>query len=159
MLNAEIICIGKANQRFIKDGCDEYIKRLSPYVSLKISELPEGRLRDESDSATLKAMAEEGAAILKKLEKKRTFVVALCVEGEQKSSEQFAGLIESACMDPGDMTLIIGGSHGIAKEVKDRADLRLSMSRMTMPHQLARLVLCEQMYRAAMINSGRTYHK
>jgi len=159
MLNAELLCVGKANQDFIRQGCAEYQKRLTPYLRVHITELAEGRLYDESSGAAARAMAEEGERFLKRLQERRALTVALCVEGRQMPSEAFAALLQRAAMEKGEIVFLIGGSHGMAEEVKRRADVRLSLSQLTMPHQLARLVLMEQLYRGAMINAGRTYHK
>ena len=159
MLRAEILCVGKANQSFYRDGCAEYTKRLAPYLRVETTELPEGRLHDESPAATARAMEEEAERMLKRLEGRRSLVVALCVEGKAMTTEQFAVLTERAAMETGELVFLIGGSHGLADSVKARADVKLSLSALTFPHQLARLVLLEQLYRAAMIGVGRPYHK
>lgn len=159
MLNAEILCIGKCNASFARDGCAEYIKRLTPYIKLKITELDEVRLKDDSEAEKMKVIEAEGRKILDYLSKRQTYTVAMCVEGGQMTSEQFARLIDTAAMQKGNVTFVIGGSLGLSDSVKEKADRQLSMSKMTFPHQIARLVLCEQIYRAAMINAGTKYHK
>ncbi len=159
MLNAEIICIGRPQRDFCDAGCSEYIKRLSPYIKLGICELPESRLGGDAPALTARALEEEGARILKRLEKHKGLVVAMCVEGKSCTSERFASLVSDAAMRGGEVCFVIGGSWGLSDAVKARADERISMSAMTLPHRLARLVLCEQIYRAAMINAGKTYHK
>ncbi len=159
VLSAEIVCIGKPRSDFCSEGCDEYIKRLSPYMRLEICELAEARLRGDSAAFVGRAVEEEGERILKRLERQKGLVAAMCVEGKSLSSEQFAELISEASMKSGSLSFVIGGSWGLSDAVKARADVRLSMSAMTLPHRLARLVLCEQIYRAATINAGKTYHK
>lgn len=159
MLNAEIICIGKCNESFAREGCAEYVKRLTPYIKLKITELDEVRLKDESEAEKSRVINAEGAKILGRISKRQSYIVAMCIEGNQMTSEQFASLLDNAAMQKGSITFIIGGSLGLSDEVKRSADRLLSMSKMTFPHQLARLVLCEQIYRGAMISAGTKYHK
>lgn len=159
MLNAEILCIGKCNASFAREGCAEYIKRLTPYIKLKITELDEVRLKNDSDAEKARVIEAEGVKILDYLSKRQSFVVAMCIESDQMTSEQFATLIDTAANQKGNVIFVIGGSLGLSESIKKRADKRLSMSIMTFPHQIARLVLCEQIYRSAMISVGTKYHK
>ncbi len=161
MLNIEILCVGKMNAAYLADGCAEYAKRAGGLANFRITELPEETLREKNASQTLidRALEKEGQAMLARL-RKGTRVVAMCIEGKQLSSEELAAFFaDSAVSGSGDITFVIGSSHGLAPAVKQRADLRLSMSRMTFPHQLARLMLAEQIYRSLSILQGSKYHK
>lgn len=161
MQRITVICVGKLGQDFLQKGCAEYAKRLGGYCELKVIELPEEQIRDKTASkAQIKrALEKEGERILASLPKNAA-PVALCIEGKLCSSEELAGFLrDQAVFGRGEAAFIIGSSHGLSDAVKQRAVLRLSMSRMTFPHQLARLLLLEQLYRAASINAGTKYHK
>jgi 23S rRNA (pseudouridine1915-N3)-methyltransferase len=161
MQNVDLICVGKISAPWFAQGIAEYQKRLTAFCNFRIIELPECQI-DERHSSPVqiqKALQKEGKAILTAL-RKGEYVVALCVEGCQLSSEDLAALIEQrAESGGGDIAFVIGSSHGLCEEVKRAAGTRFSMGRITMPHQLARLVLCEQIYRAFTINRGMKYHK
>ncbi len=149
MQTINIICVGKLKEQYLKDAQKEYAKRLTAFCKLNIIEL------DES----MKGPEEEGKAILNKIEKD-AFVSAMCIEGKQMSSEKLAEEISrKATEGKSNLTFIIGGSLGLSDDVKNRADIRLSMSEMTFPHHLARIMLEEQIYRAYQINSNGKYHK
>ncbi len=149
MQTINIICVGKLKEQYLKDAQKEYAKRLTAFCKLNIIEL------DES----MKGPEEEGRAILNKIEKD-AFVYAMCIEGKQMSSEKLAQEISrKATEGKSNLTFIIGGSLGLSDDVKNRADIRLSMSEMTFPHHLARIMLEEQIYRAYQINSNGKYHK
>lgn len=149
MQTINIICVGKLKEQYLKDAQKEYAKRLTAFCKLNIIEL------DES----MKGPEEEGKAILKKIEKD-AFVYAMCIEGRQMSSEKLAEEISRRATEgKSNLTFIIGGSLGLSDDVKNRADIRLSMSEMTFPHHLARIMLEEQIYRACQINSNGKYHK
>ena len=142
-------------------ACSEYIKRLGAYGSAKIVELSEMRLSDNpSEGEIAKCLENEAKAILPYMEQKNSYNIAMCIEGSQLSSEVLAQKIDSA-MVSGSSTVnfVIGSSFGLADSVKRRADFKLSISKMTLPHQLARVVVCEQVYRAFAINNGSKYHK
>jgi 23S rRNA (pseudouridine1915-N3)-methyltransferase len=160
MLSIKLICVGKMRERFYIDAFEEYRKRLGAYCRLECLEIAEQRLPDEPAPAQLAAALErEGAEILKAIPAD-AWVVALCVEGRQKSSEEFASLFaERANSGRPKLCFLIGGSCGLSETVKARADLKLSMSNMTFPHHLARVMLAEQIYRAFKINEGSRYHK
>ncbi len=161
MQRVTLICVGKLGQAFLQQGCDEYTKRLSALCKLQVVELPEETIHEKtaSDKVIEKALEKEGARILAALPKGAA-LVALCIEGKLLSSEDLAAFFaDSAVAGEGEIAFVIGSSHGLAKEVKQRAALQLSMSRMTFPHQLARLLLLEQIYRALSINAGSKYHK
>lgn len=161
MLNIEVLCVGKVNADYFAAGCAEFAKRAGGLANLRVTELPEEPIREKNpgEATIRKALEKEGEAMLAKL-RKGTRVVALCIEGKQLSSEELADWMQScAVTGSGDFTFIIGSSHGIAPGVKQRAELKLSMSKMTFPHQLARLMLLEQIYRALSILAGSKYHK
>jgi len=145
MQKVNIICVGKIKEEFFRSALNEYLKRLSRFAKVEIKELAEG-----------KDLEEEADQILRNL---KGFTFALCVEGKKISSEVLAGEIKKLCSRGEEITFIIGSSCGLSQKVKDAADFRLSFSDMTFPHQLMRVILAEQIYRAFMINSGSVYHK
>lgn len=158
-MNINIIAIGKLKEKYWRDACEEYLKRLGAYCNINIVELKEAKLLGEGEKAELQVIEEEGEDILQRLDGK-AFVIALDVRGKKFSSEQLAEKIDSLALDgKSDVSFIIGGSLGLSKAVLDRADLRLSFSDMTFPHQMMRVILLEQIYRAFKINRGETYHK
>lgn len=138
----------------------EYVKRLGSYCKLTVTELPEERLSSEPSSGQIDgALEREAAAIVGKIPK-NSYVVALCVEGKLLSSEQLARCVSDWMVQGmSQLTFILGGSYGLHHCLKERADLRLSMSPMTFPHHLARVMVLEQIYRAFKINEGSSYHK
>lgn len=154
-----IICVGKLKEKYLKDALLEYQKRITRYAKVEILEIPDEKIPDNAGEKIEKnILSTEGASILSKI-KDNSFVVAMCVEGNLVSSEEIAELVSSAAMKKGNMTIIIGGSLGLDERVKKRADKCISFGRITLPHQLMRVVLAEQLYRAFKINSGETYHK
>ena len=160
MQNIDLICVGKLNAKYFAEGVAEYQKRLAAFASFRIIELPEEKIEEKnaSDAVVKKALEKEGKAILSNV-RKGAAIVALCIEGKQISSEELARfLADRAGSGAGDVAFVIS-SHGLADEVKRAAALKFSMGRITMPHQLARLVLTEQLYRACTINAGMKYHK
>lgn len=161
MQNIDLICVGKLNADYYAAGVADYQKRLSAFCNFRIVELPEEKIQDKNASqATIdKALDAEGKNILAHV-KKGAAIVALCVEGKQLSSEELSDYIQQRALSgSGDMAFIIGSSHGLSPAVKQAAAFRLGMSKMTFPHQLARLVLTEQLYRAFSIAKGTKYHK
>lgn len=161
MQNIDLICVGKLNAAYFAAGVAEYQKRLSTFCNFRIIELPEVSIAEKnaSEAQIAKALDKEGAAILAAV-RKGACIVALCIEGKQLSSEDLAALIaERAGSGAGDIAFVIGSSHGLSDSVKRAARVRFSMGRITLPHQLARLVLTEQIYRACTINAGMKYHK
>ena len=161
MQNIDLICVGKLNAKYFAEGVAEYQKRLAAFASFRIVELPEEKIEEKnaSDAVVKKALDKEGRAILGSV-RRGAAIVALCIEGKQISSEELAQfLADRANSGAGDVAFVIGSSHGLSDEVKRAAALRFSMGRITMPHQLARLVLTEQIYRACTINAGMKYHK
>lgn len=160
MLSVRFICVGKMRERFYIDAFAEYVKRLQALCRFDIIEPQEVRLSDNpSDKEIASALNKESLDILKAIPSD-AYVVAMCVEGEQIPSEGMAKLI-SKCELSGrpKLCFVIGGSYGLSDTVKQRADLRLSMSKMTFPHHLARVMLVEQLYRGFKINEGSRYHK
>lgn len=160
MLGVKLICVGKMREKFYIDAFAEYAKRLQSYCRLELVELPEQRLGDRPAAKEIEAALErEGQEILKNVPPD-AYLVALCVEGKQMPSEGMAELI-AARESSGQPRLcfVIGGSFGLSGAVKARADRRLSMSQMTFPHHLARVMLIEQLYRGFKINEGSQYHK
>ena len=160
MLAVKLICVGKMRERFYTEAFAEYQKRLQSLCRLELVEIAEQRLGDAPSPREIEAALEkEGAEILKAIPAD-AYTVALCVEGEQMPSEGMAELIR-ARENSGKPKLcfVIGGSYGLAGSVKRRADQRLSMSQMTFPHHLARVMLIEQLYRGFKINEGSRYHK
>lgn len=161
MQNIDLICVGKLNASYFAAGVAEYQKRLGGFCNFRIIELPEVSIADKnaSDKQIEKALAKEGEAILHAV-RKGAYLVALCVEGKQISSEELAELLaQRAGSGAGDVAFVIGSSHGLDAQVKRAAQARISLGRITLPHQLARLVLTEQLYRACTINAGMKYHK
>lgn len=160
MLNIRLICVGKLKERFYTEAVSEYSKRLNAFCRLELIELPEERLGEKPSAAEIEAaLNREAEQIEKKILKDGT-LICLCIEGEQMTSEAVAGLLtrtESAGRPR--ISFVIGGSFGLAGKLKDRADLRLSMSKMTFPHHLARVMLLEQIYRGFQIKEGSRYHK
>ena len=161
MQNIDLICLGKLNAAYCAAGVAEYQKRLSAFCNFRIIELPEELIREKNASAAVieKALDTEGTAILNHV-RKGAAIVAMCVEGKLVSSEDLAAFVsERALQGAGDIAFVIGSSHGLSPKVKQAAALKFSMGRITLPHQLARLVLTEQIYRAFSINNGIKYHK
>ena len=160
MRSVQVICVGKLKERFYIDACAEYAKRLGAYCRLKVVELPEEKLPGKPSQAQIDgALAREAAAIRAKLPP-GAYVTALCVEGRLRSSEELAvGLRACGSGEAKHLVFLIGGSFGLDEELKREAQDRLSMSPMTFPHHLARVMLLEQLYRGFKINEGGTYHK
>ena len=160
MYKLTILCVGGLKEAYWRQACAEYEKRLRPFCRFTVTEVAEERAPDRPSPAQLKAVIDaEGERLLAKLAP-NTYPIALCIEGKEHSSEQLAALFERLAVGgDGDVTLIIGGSWGLSDTVKAKARCRLSMSPMTFPHQLARVMLCEQVYRAMQILSGGQYHK
>ena len=160
MLNVKLICVGKMREKFYIDAFEEYRKRLQTYCRLELVEITEQRLSDRpAEKEITAALEREGQEILKAVPAD-AYLVALCVEGKQMPSEGVAELI-AAREKSGKPKLcfVIGGSFGLSPTVKSRADRKLSMSQMTFPHHLARVMLIEQVYRGFKINEGSQYHK
>lgn len=160
MVNIDLICIGKLKEKFWVDAVNEYTKRLSGYCKFNIIELPEEKSNnDPSESEIYQIIEAEGKRILQKI-KSNSYVVSMAIEGKNLDSIQLEELISTkSCAGYSNFSFIIGGSWGISDEVKNRSDFKLSMSKMTFPHQLARVMFCEQIYRSFKISKGEKYHK
>lgn len=160
MPEVTFVCIGKLKEQYLRDACAEYSKRLSAFCKLKVIELAPERLSENPSQAEIqKALSIEGKRILEKIPD-RAAIIAMCIEGRQLSSEELSKkLSELATHGIGSVAFVIGGSFGLSNEVKEKSTLRLSVSRMTFPHQLFRVMLLEQVYRAFQIQNGTKYHK
>lgn len=157
-MNINIVCVGKIKEKYLKDAIAEYSKRISRFAKLEITELADEKIPENaSDKQEEAVKAKEGDEILARI--KDGYTVALCVEGKQLSSECLAAKMSDVCMNNSRITFVIGGSLGLDERVKKAADLKLSFSEMTFPHQLMRVILLEQIYRAFKINAGEKYHK
>ena len=161
MLRVNIICIGKIKEKYFTDAVSEYSKRLGAFCKFSIIELPEEKIRSNTPNRARidEVLLSEGRRILQKVGGS-DYVFAMCIEGRQLSSEELSETLQNISVS-GKSTadFIIGGSYGLSGEVKNRADLRLSMSKMTFPHQMARMILSEQIYRAFEISTNGKYHK
>lgn len=159
-MNISIITIGKLKEKYLKQGIDEYLKRLSSYAKIEIIELADEKAPENLSEVEMEQVKEkEGERILSKISDD-THVIALAIEGKMKSSEQLAkDLDQLATYGKSKVAFVIGGSLGLSNTVMKRANDSLSFSKMTFPHQLMRLILVEQVYRAFRINRGEPYHK
>lgn len=161
MINVTLITMGKVQKGFLTDGCNEYIKRLRAMCDFKLVEIEDEALPEKNLNQTLidKALEKESGKIISAIPK-QSYVIAMCIEGKQLASEDFAKLFNQKAVEGySNICLIIGSSHGLSEKVKARRDLRMSFSKMTFPHQLFRLMALEQIYRAFSINAGTKYHK
>ena len=156
-MKIKIVALGKIKEKFLKDGINEFLKRLTPYTSLEIIELNPIEIKDEN--MTQKVLDEEGNNILSHI-KDNSFVITMEIQGKQLSSEEFAQKINEITMSGvSELVFVIGSSCGISAKVSQKANFKLSMSKMTFLHQFARLILIEQIYRAFKILKGEKYHK
>lgn len=160
MQKITVLCVGKLKERFYQEAAAEYVKRLGRHCKLDVVELPESRLpEDPSPGEIQRALAAEATAIREKLPRGGA-VIALCIEGKPCSSVELSRRMqELAVSGKSQLTFLIGGSVGLAEDLKRQADWRLSMSPMTFPHHMARIMLLEQIYRAYQIAAGTKYHK
>lgn len=156
-MKIKIIALGKIKEKFLKDGIDEFLKRLTPYATVEVIELTPVEIKDEH--LTERALDDEGEKILSYI-KPQSYVITMEINGKELSSEEFAEKIVELTNDgQGEIVFVIGSSCGISKNVSARANFKMSMSKMTFLHQFARLILIEQIYRAFKIIKGETYHK
>ena len=157
-MTIKLIVIGKLKEDYLRSACAEYIKRLGRYCSFELFELDECRLSDKPSDKEIAAALKKEAAQIKKYA--AGLIVPMCIEGKQLSSPELSQHITSAAVTGhSTVTFIIGSSFGLDPEIKSLGSLRLSMSKMTFPHQLARVMLLEQIYRAFQIAEGGKYHK
>lgn len=160
MINLTLICLGRLKEKYLRDACDEYIKRLGVLCKFNLFELTPERLSDNPSQKEIDAAIKaEGKAILDKIPNNAR-VYSMCIEGKQFSSDELSRQLDDiAVSGVSQAVFIIGSSYGLSDEVKSKSHVRLSMSKMTFPHQLARVMLLEQLYRAAQISIGTKYHK
>lgn len=161
MQNITIIAMGKVQKGFMMDGCNEYIKRLKTMCNLKIIQLEDVQLMEKnlSEAMIQKTLDREADEIIKNIPK-QSYVIAMCIEGKQMSSEELAKMFSDKAVEGfSNICFIIGSSHGLSDRVKQLSNYKMSMSKMTFPHQLARVMLLEQIYRGFSILGGSKYHK
>lgn len=155
-MNVNVVCIGKIKDKFYRDAVEEYAKRLSRFCKFTVVELSEKLLTGKNEADINVVKEDEGKRILQAV---KGYVIVLDMHGQQLSSEELARKISDITMKDSTVSFVIGGSYGLSDDVKKRADLVLSFGRMTLPHQLMRVVLTEQIYRAFTIIEGSGYHK
>lgn len=160
VMKLKVITVGKLKEKYLRDGIAEYSKRMSRFAKLEMLELPDEKTPDKASQAENdQILHKEGQRILEKIAD-REFVIALAIEGKSLSSEAFSQyLSDLGVRGYSDVTFVIGGSLGLSPAVKTRANFLISFGKMTLPHQLMKLVLMEQIYRAFMIQQGNPYHK
>ncbi len=159
MLSIQIVCIGKLKEAYLKSAVEEYSKRLSRYCKLNIIELPDEKIPENLNPSLENAIkSKECNSILEHI-KKDSYIVALDLGGKQFSSEDFSAEIERISMESSNITFIIGGSLGLNQEILNFCNLKVCFSKMTFPHQLIRVFLLEQIFRAFKIANGETYHR
>lgn len=158
-MNINIICAGKIKEKYFTAAIAEYSKRMSRFAKFNIIELADEKIPDNASEKEEEAIKDkEGKAMLSKI-KDSDYVIAMCIEGQQLDSVELSQRLEKIAMNASSIVFVIGGSLGLSDEVKKRAQLRLSFGKITLPHQLMRVVLCEQIYRAFKISRNETYHK
>lgn len=159
-MNIKIVCVGKLKEKYFKDGIAEYVKRMSRFAKVKIVQVPDEKAPEKLSPAEMEQVKEiEGKRILDKI-KDKEYVYVTAIKGKERTSEAFAKELSNlTTYGHSAITFVIGGSLGTSDAVNKRADDLISFGKFTMPHQLMRLVLIEQIYRAFMINSGSPYHK
>lgn len=160
MMKINIIAVGKLKESYLCDACSEYLKRLSAYTKVNIMEIAEERCGDNPSPAEIsRVLNKEGQRILAKIPK-GSYVIPMCIEGKQLSSPDFSKHINNTAVNGySEITFIVGGSFGLSNEVKASGNFPLSFGKLTLPHQLMRVVLLEQIYRAFSISAGSKYHK
>ena len=159
MIKTDIICVGKIKERYLEDAVNEYKKRLGSYVNLDIIEVKDEKTPENaSEKEVMKILETEGERIKKYIDD-RAYVFAMAIEGKQLDSETFAKHIDELGMTTSKLQFIIGGSLGIAEDIKKKSNELMSFSKMTFPHQLMRVILLEQIYRAHKIIKDEPYHK
>ena len=161
-MKISIVAVGKIKEKFFRGAIDEYKKRLSKFCSLNIFEIDEVVAKVENESSIKKSIEDEGRDIIAKIDSfaKNSFVFALDIDGKELSTLEFQKKISDIKLSGNsDVIFVIGGSYGLSDEVKKRANMRLSFSKMTFPHQLFRVILLEQIYRVFKIENNEPYHK
>lgn len=159
MLSINIICVGKVKEKYLQDAINEYTKRLSKYCKLTITELPDEKIPDKLYPNLSDQIKDKECSKILNCIKKDSYLIALNIEENQFSSTEFSRKIEDISMKTSNITFIIGGSLGLNSTLLSNCDLKISFSKMTFPHQLFRVMLLEQLFRAFKIINGETYHK
>lgn len=159
MLTINVLCVGKIKENFFKDAISEYSKRLSRYCKLNIIELPDEKIPDKTNSKIENEIKTKECNNIINHIKKDSYIICLDLKGKELSSEKFSETIENISMESSQITFIIGGSLGLTEEVLNISNKKICFSKMTFPHQLIRVFLLEQIYRAFKISNGETYHK
>ncbi len=158
-MTIDIIAVGSLKEDYLRAGIDEYAKRLGAFARVQIHEIKEARVANEDDATAIeRALDSEAEKIISKLPAD-AYKIALCVEGTQYDSVALASMLEKGGQKSGKLALVIGSSHGLSEGVKRACDLRLSISKLTFPHQWMRLLLMEILYRSLSITAGKRYHK
>lgn len=159
MINVTVIAVGKLKESYLKDGCAEYIKRIGAFAKVNVIEVDEEKCSDKPSQKEIAGVIDkEGERIIKKIPKS-ALVIPLCIEGREYSSPDFSALIDNISLEWSSICFVIGGSFGLSEQVKALGKYKLSFGKMTLPHQLARMVLLEQIYRAFSISANTKYHK
>ena len=160
MISVTIIAVGKLKEKFYKNACEEYLKRLQSFCKIKVIEIDEANVPEKaSQNEIIAAVNLEGKRILSKIPD-RSHIISMCIEGKQLDSIELSEYITEQCLTgTSSIIFIVGGSWGLSDDVKKASNYKLSMSKMTFPHQLARVMLCEQIYRAFQIANDGKYHK
>ena len=158
-MKIKIYCIGKIKEQYLKDGINEYLKRISAYSNIEIIEVADSKVKDNPNSSDIeKAKNEEGERILKLL--KNDYLIGLDLNKKEQTSEAFATFLHSKLVESGsNISFVIGGSYGLSDALKERCNTSISLSKLTFLHQMTRLILLEQIYRAFKILNNETYHK
>jgi 23S rRNA (pseudouridine1915-N3)-methyltransferase len=159
MLKVKLITVGTLKEDYLRAAAAEYEKRLGAFCRFELVQLKEERLSEQPSAGEIRTALEREAQKISEQVSSSAYLIALCVEGKQLSSEEFAEKIEAISMDKSEICLVIGSSYGLSDSVKQRADMRLSVSKLTFPHQLMRVILLEAIYRAFNIQRGTKYHK
>ena len=159
MIQLTLVSVGTLKEDYLKEAFSEYKKRISQYAKLEEVNIKEESIKNEDSASEInKALDAEADKIISAMPKD-SYKIALCVEGKQYTSEELSKIIENASDASGKISLVIGSSHGLSERVKKECNLRLSVSKMTFPHQLMRVILAEALYRSFTIIAGKKYHK
>lgn len=160
MINVQLIVLGKLKEKYMKDFSNEYEKRLSGYCKLTVTELEPVKLSDNPSEQEIKNALNKETQMIRAKIPKNSYVFSMCIEGKQMSSEELSKKLEDIALSgKNNITFIIGSSFGLSDEIKQMSDYKFSMSKMTFPHKLARIMLTEQIYRAMSITNNGKYHK
>ena len=159
MLTINIVCVGKIKEQYLKDAITEYSKRLSRYCKLHIIEVPDEKIPDKLNNTISEEIKEKECLNISNHLPKDTFPICLDLKGKEFSSEEFSKNIENISMQSSQITFVIGGSLGLNREILNLANQKICFSKMTFPHQLIRVFLLEQIFRAFKISNGETYHR